>query len=286
MKIDVSRFTAVERTALLTLYARALDSRARRPILGDNHADVVVAEIDYDFAAIGVLDSVVCLTALRTKMLDDRIHAFTVRHPDAVVVDMGAGLDSRIHRVNPAPTVDWYSVDLPAVIAVRDAVLPPHERAYSVAASLAEDDWPDLIPRRRPTMLIADGLFAFMPEQATIRLFRQIADHFPAGELAFNDYGRMGAISRLGMRVLPQKMFAHISSHWGYAGFKDAHHPETWTPRLTLVEEASLAHQPEVTLFPGWLRQATRIAGRFTSTARRGRILRYGILPTQTTGAE
>jgi O-methyltransferase involved in polyketide biosynthesis len=283
--IDVNNLTTVERTALLTLYIRALDSRAHRPILGDRHADATVREIDYDFAALGIPASVVCLTALRTKLLDDRVRAFTTRHPDAVVLDLGAGLDSRIHRVEPAPTVDWYNVDLPAVIAVRDAMLPP-DREHSVGASLADENWPDLIPRRRPAILIADGLLAFMAEQTTIRLFRQIANRFPDGEFAFNDYGRMGWFSRLGMRVLPQRMFSDIRTQWGYAGFKDAHHPETWTQRLTLVEEASYAHQPEVSLFPGALRRTTRLAGRFKATARRGRILRYRILPQQPSGAE
>jgi hypothetical protein len=39
MRIDVDDLTPIERTALLTLYARALDSRWQRPILGDTLAD-------------------------------------------------------------------------------------------------------------------------------------------------------------------------------------------------------------------------------------------------------
>ena len=38
-------------------------------------------------------------------------------------------------------------------------------------------------------------------------------------------------------------MFKDVGSHWGYAGFKDAHYPQTWNPRMTLVEEASLTHR-------------------------------------------
>ena len=81
-------------------------------------------------------------------------------------------------------------------------------------------------------------------------IFRRITDHFGSGELAFNDYGRIGWFSRLAIKLYPQKMFKDVGSQWGYAGFKDAHHPETWNPRMKLVEEASLAHAPEVDLFP------------------------------------
>jgi hypothetical protein len=60
-----------------------------------------------------------------------------------------------------------------------------------------------------------------------------------------------------------------------YAGFKDAHHPETWNPRMTLVEEASLAFEPEVDRFPGWVRVATKVARKSKAGARKARILRY-----------
>jgi hypothetical protein len=70
-------------------------------------------------------------------------------------------------------------------------------------------------------------------------------------------------------------MFKDVGALRGYAGFKDAHHPETWNPRLKLVEEASLAHASEVDLFPGWIRVATRLAGKTKTGARKARILRY-----------
>jgi O-methyltransferase involved in polyketide biosynthesis len=144
-----------------------------------------------------------------------------------------------------------------------------------VPASLADENWPDEIPADRPAILVADGLFAFLTEPVIASIFRRITDHFGSGELAFNDYGGIGWMSRLAIKLYPQKMFKDIESQWGYLGFKDAHHPETWNPRVQLVEEASLAHAPEVDLFPTWLRIATRLAGKFKSGARHGRILRY-----------
>jgi O-methyltransferase involved in polyketide biosynthesis len=88
--IDVSDPSPLEQTALLTEYARALDSRWPRPILDETLAAEVV-----------------------DTMLDHRVRAVTAGHPDAVVVDLGAGLDSGVLRVGPPPTVDWYSVDPP-----------------------------------------------------------------------------------------------------------------------------------------------------------------------------
>lgn len=275
MGIATTALTPVEQTAFLTEYARALNSRWPRPILRDPLADDVVSRIDYDFAGLGVQTSVVCQAALRAKMLDDRVRDFIERHPDAVVVDLGAGLDSGFYRVTPPPKVDWYSVDLPGITALRGEVLPPDPRSHSVPVSLADDHWPNDIPADRPTMLIADGLFAFLPEPVIVGIFRRITDHFGSGELAFNDYGRIGWFSRVAVKLAPQKMFKDVGSQWGYPGFKDAHHPETWNPRMTLVEEASLAHEPEVELFPRWIRIPTQLMGKTKAGARKARILRY-----------
>ena len=74
-------------------------------------------------------------------MLDDRVRAFVKQHPDAVVVDLGAGLDSGVYRVGPPPTVDWYSVDLPGITALRDEVLPGQTHSHTRCRRL----WPTRI---------------------------------------------------------------------------------------------------------------------------------------------
>jgi O-methyltransferase involved in polyketide biosynthesis len=273
--IATTDLSPVEQTAFLTEYARALDSRWARPILGDALAGEAVDKIDYDFAGLGVQTSVVCQTALRAKMLDDRVRDFVDKHPEAVVVDLGAGLDGGFYRVAPPPSVDWYSVDLAGILRVRAEALPASPQSHSVPVSFADPAWPNSIPGDRPTILIADGLLAFLSEAVIIGIFERITEHFGSGELAFNDYGRIGPISRMAIKVFPQKMFKDVGSQWGYPGFKDAHHPQSWNPRMLLVEETSLAKEPEVDLFPAALRIATRLSGATKAGARKARILRY-----------
>ncbi|BAX92375.1 putative O-methyltransferase Omt [Mycobacterium shigaense] len=260
---------------MLTEYARTLDSRWPQPILGDTLAADVVSKIDFDFDGLGVPKSVVCQCALRTKMLDERVRAFTSENPDAVVVDLGAGLDSGPFRVSVPPAVDWYSVDLPHVIALRKRLLPISRRAHSVTASVADHTWADGIPAQRPAMVISNGLFAFLSEPVIVNVFRRLTEHFKSGELAFNDYGRIGWFTRAAVKLAPQRMFASVGAQWGYPGFRDARVPEQWNPKLTLVEEASLAHAPEIELFPEWIRLATKLSGMFETSARKARILRY-----------
>lgn len=275
MSIAVSEFSLVEQTAFLTAYARALDNRTADPILGDESSDRVVGQIDYDFPAFRIPASVVRQTALRAKMLDERVRRYTTANPEAVVVDLGAGLNDPMTRVSPPAGVDWYSIDLPKVMALRAEVLPQQRAEHPIAADLTAADWTAGIPAGRPTMVIADGLFAFLSEPQVIALIGHAIDHFGTGELAFNDYGRVGALSSLSMKLAPRGMFSLLRHVWANPGFKDAHTPQRWDPRLRLVEQACLAHAAEVESFPGPARALTRVAGRFKSLAGKARVLRY-----------
>src|SRR4051794_11192871 len=111
MGIDVRQFTAVQLTVLLTLYGRALDSRKPASVLGDVMADDLISKIDYDFTDLKVGSSVVWQIGVRGKALGGMARRFLIAPPGRVVVELGGGLETRMYRLAPPPTVDWYDVD-------------------------------------------------------------------------------------------------------------------------------------------------------------------------------
>ncbi|MEU9806282.1 class I SAM-dependent methyltransferase [Mycobacterium sp. NPDC050853] len=274
MRIDTSGITPEEETAFLTLKARAVNNGWRRPILSDPGAAAAVDQIDYNFDALGVISPVVCQSSLRAKLLDDRVRSFVTEHPNAVVVDLGAGLDDGYRRVRPPATVDWYSVDLPGMAALRDDVMPPGPSEHTIGVSVTDPAWIAGIPSDRPAMVIADGLFAFLTKEQIIAAMRAITDHFPSGQLAFNDYGRM-AIGVWISKLFPQKMFKKVNQLRGFEGYNDPRTPERWNPKLKFVEEFSMVDAPEVELFPTWVRISSRMARYSESMRRSARILRF-----------
>lgn len=274
MGIDTSAITAEEETAFLTLKARAINNGWARPILPDPGAADAVTKIDYDFDGLGLVTPVVCQTSLRAKLLDDRVRAFTAQYADAVVVDLGAGLDDGYARIDPPDTIDWYSVELPGLAALRDKVMPPGPHEHTIGISVTDPEWISAIPANRPAIVVADGLFPFLNKEQIIAVMRAITDHFPAGQLAFNDYGRM-VIGVWISKLFPQQMFKKVNQLRAFEGYNDPHTPERWNPKLKLIEETSLTSVPEVDLFPTWLRISTRMAGWSKSTARSARILRF-----------
>src|SRR4029450_2741891 len=82
---------------------------------------------------------------------------FLARHPDAVGLDLGAGLDTRMERLAPPATVDWYDVDFPAVAAARERLIPEHPNVHVIGADVRDPGWLDTIPTDRPAVIGADG---------------------------------------------------------------------------------------------------------------------------------
>src|SRR5689334_93917 len=94
-------FTGVQSTMLVTLYLRAADSRESRPILGDRYAAEAVERIDHDWRKIdkpGIMRNRFAV-ALRSRQFDEWTADFLRRHPDATVLQLACGLDSRAFRL-------------------------------------------------------------------------------------------------------------------------------------------------------------------------------------------
>jgi O-methyltransferase involved in polyketide biosynthesis len=261
----------VQESLFLTLCGRALDSRAEHSILGDTTADDIAREIGRDPATFPLATSSMRDVALRAKKLDEIVRRFVARHPDAVVLDLGAGLDSRMIRVDPPSTVDWYDIDLPEVIAARAQLLPQPANAHAVAVDLTDPHCLDEIPTDRPAVIVADGLLAFLTEDGFISLLNRLTSHFPSGELAFNGYTRF--------HVWVLKRYSGTRSIADVVvnpGFDDPREPERWDPALTLIEEILLTRAPEIAQYPLAIRLFTRLSALSTWWSRRGTtVLRY-----------
>ena len=281
MTLTIDDLTPVEKTLLITLTGRALDAHKKSPLLGDHLAVEVLDRLGPGVDAITLSGTVKIATAVRSKMLDRLVAGFIAAHPDAVVVELGCGLETRMHRIAPPTTVDWYDIDFDNVIALRRQLIPELDRAHLVAASLTDPQWLERIPRDRPVIAVADGVLGFLTEADNRQILGALTDHFTAGgELAFVAYTSivarlMGSIGVLRAVGIPK----------GYRGFgfDDPREVERLNPRLTFVEEQIGAQAPEAAQFPWPTRMVAKLFARWRAQGRRGVwILRYGFQCQQT----
>ena len=150
----------VSETLLINLYFRSKENQETTPILKDEFSGDVVGKIDYDFAKFDRSTLSRVGTVIRARFFDDCILKFTREYPSAVIVQVGAGLDTRPLRLAPlCPEATFYDLDLPDVIALRHKLVPKAPRNYSLACSMLETAWMDELARKH-----ADTKFVFVLE--------------------------------------------------------------------------------------------------------------------------
>ena len=185
VSVDLS---GAAQTMLTTLYLKALDADFDRPVLGDRYAKEVVSRLDYDFREIGITARWAPLITVRTAQYDIWARQFLAVHPQCTVVHLGCGLDSRVFRLDPGPGVQWYDLDYPAVIALRQKIFPSRPRYHLIATSATDPFWLDQIPADRPVLFLAEGISMYLTEDEGVALLRRVVDHFPSGELQVDFY--------------------------------------------------------------------------------------------------
>ncbi|UCI09023.1 class I SAM-dependent methyltransferase [Mesorhizobium sp. B1-1-8] len=261
--------TGARETLLMTLYGKALESRLPHSLLKDRIADEAVRKIDYDFAKLKVDGNLGIGFAIRAKTLDIGVQDFLARNPDAIVLHLGCGLDTRVFRVDPPQGVDWFDIDYPEVIELRHRLYPSRDNYHLVASSVTEPGWLAAVPRNRPAVVVAEGLTPYLPAAEGPRLLSRLVSHLAGGELVFDAYSRFGLML---MRLNPAIKATGAEVHWA---IEDPRELERAIPKLRFIEEIP-GYKPEQGARMSWSARLFIGIWKLIPPMRKvGRLLRY-----------
>ncbi|KAK2613164.1 hypothetical protein N8I77_000091 [Diaporthe amygdali] len=183
--------TGPEELLMGTLFLRAHDSRAAKPILGDHYAQQVLdrCDIDTDRTHYPTGEPWVRALNCRTKQLDDWCQDFLDRHGDnpVTVVHLACGLDSRYWRVRKGSNVRWIDIDQPAVVELRSRLISQPDGDYTLRTlPITKPGWTSDFSTDRPTLVIAEGLFMYLEPEEGRAIFQEVAEKFSEGEIMFD----------------------------------------------------------------------------------------------------
>lgn len=241
MKTDL---TPAQRTLLVSLHAKALDSRSRRPVLGDRSAAAVADRLDCDYAALRLRRDDAVATVARAAQLDTWTREFLHRHPEATVLHLGCGVDRRVDRVAPPAGARWFDVDLPEVIALCRRLYPERPGHAWLPLSVTDPDLLAQIPADRPLVVVAEALTMFLREEEVRELVARVVAHCPSGELLFDAYTPLAVRT---MRGHPTFQALGVAPVWGV---DDARQFERWVPGVTFDREWYLVGSRHVLKMP------------------------------------
>jgi len=258
--------TPEQETLLITLYAKA---QPGNPLFFDQTAQDILNRVDYDFTRLHVPYKTVVLVCQRTKKLDTVTRDFLAEYPDAVVLQLGCGLDSRFWRVDDG-RVNWYDLDMPPVIELRRQFFTGSERYHLIAASVTDMEWMDIITSSgQPVLVLAEGLLMYLSEADVRRLVLRLHETFPGCRLIADVFSRLTARSATRHPSLKQ---TGASIGWG---IDDALELETWAPGVRLLEEWYFTDDPNLARLPLGYRIAYKLAGAFKMVQQAHRIVYY-----------
>ena len=123
-EIESPTLSGVAETSLIALYIRALESQRPGGLIKDEKAVALVAQMSDEFVRIQRFPMTkmnIAATMRRSQKFDHTVLDFLACHPEAVVVHIGCGLDTRFERVDNGRG-EWYDLDLPDVIELRRKV--------------------------------------------------------------------------------------------------------------------------------------------------------------------
>jgi O-methyltransferase involved in polyketide biosynthesis len=275
MTTDKIQFTKEKETMLMTLSGRAIQSQWKDPILRDPWAEEAMRHIDYDLSKqlTGVAswsiwkDIGPAIIATRAATFDQLTTRFLTDHPDAVVLQVGCGMDSRVFRVNPPASVEWFDVDFPDVIDLRRQLFPERAGYHQIGAPLEDLRWLDAVPRGRPGLLIAEGVLHYLSETEVKALLNAVVAHFPGGQMIFDICNTM-IVKRAGANVGG----TGATYKWGLDDPQDLRKLE---PNLELIKEFKPSELVAFSRFPFWWRALYRLQEKNPTLRRMERTLVY-----------
>lgn len=172
----------VSETLLINVYMRHLDFKGAAPILNDPFSSAVVEQIDYDFAKFDDARLSKTGTVIRAKFFDDETLRLAAEFDRPVIVQLGAGLDTRPLRLQSAlPSAIFYDLDLPDVIAVRDALLPKAQNNFSLPYSMLDPSWMDELVAKHGSagyIFILEGVSMYFEKEEFKEFFIALSQKF------------------------------------------------------------------------------------------------------------
>lgn len=216
----------ISRTAYYTLGVRAADAASAKPLCGDTFASRFMNDearrVWEEFKGFTPANR---SNAARHAMIDDQLRPALASDPDATVVIIGAGFDTRAFRVNGG---QWFEFDEPEILGYKERTLPAATAPnplVRVPVDFGHDSLADklsIVGQPTTVHIVVEGVLMYLTHDQKIQLIEALRVRFPRHTLYcdlmrksfFDTYGRPIHQHILGMGTTftdmvedPERMF-------------------------------------------------------------------------------
>lgn len=215
-KNDGINLGSIQETMLLPLWGRAMEARKNRPLLVDRKAEEIVEALPYDFATIASNISRLTMASwiARSIFFDRKISEYISLHPDALIVNVGSGMDTTFERVDNG-RINWVDLDFPDAIDIRRRFIEETSRRRFLAGSALDQHWYSELGRNEKVLIMLAGVIYYFSGEEVLSLFAAIHRELPGSEVVF-DYASVRGVDIANRKVIKKGgMNSNAKLKWG-----------------------------------------------------------------------
>jgi len=204
-------------------------------LLSDEMAVELVRSLNYDFDHLlqRAGDFSASYWIARACHFDDAIKVYLESHPEATIINLGAGLDTAFSRVDNGQ-LTWVDLDLPQVIDLRQKLLPPPERVHYIAKSILDYSWMAEVKQfGDECFFYAGGVLMYFTEEQVKSLLIEMANCFNGCPLIFDSISSGGL--KYGNKMLEETKMVDAVLKWS---LDDTRKLETWSQKVKLIRHS------------------------------------------------
>ena len=176
---------SINKTMYIPLYGKALVSK-KGIILQDKKAEEIWDKVQFPLKGKSKSKWLAYYMGMRSAVFDKWLGNQLDSYPNAVVLHLGCGLDSRVLRV--ANDTMWYDVDFADVIAERKLHYQETDIYYMVASDIADRSFVDSLPKAERAIVVMEGVSMYLTNEQLQQLFAKLCNHFEKLSLLVDCY--------------------------------------------------------------------------------------------------
>ena len=167
---------SVNKTLYIPLYGKSYVSQ-RGLFLDDKKAEEIWENEGFELKGKSKSKWLAYYMGVRSAVFDEWVRLKMTEEPDAVVIHIGCGMDSRVIRVGEN-ICKWYDLDFPEVIEERKKYYSDSSNYKMIGADARDPKWLGAIEEKESAIVVIEGVSMYMSVDEVRGLLNNIGSHF------------------------------------------------------------------------------------------------------------
>jgi len=182
---------SVNKTLYIPLYGKSYVSK-KGLFLDDKKAEEIWEAEGFALKGKSKSKWLAYYMGVRSAVFDEWLKGQMADAPDAVVIHIGCGMDSRIIRVGTENHM-WYDVDFPDVIEERKLYYTETNHYKMIAGDVRDCTWLTAILEKKSAIVVMEGVSMYLTVEEMRKLTDDLCTHFESITLLVDAYTSFAA---------------------------------------------------------------------------------------------